>query len=344
MDNPLLEVKNLHVSFPIYEGVLKVLNGLDFKLDRGEKIGVIGETRCGKTTTMKSILRLLPKTAVIPKGQILFKGTDILTMKFGDIQKVRRQSISMIFQDPTAALNPVFKIGEQLLDIIKYSKDTSADRWMDRSIGKSAKKEWNNEAVNVLKDVGLPDQERIMENYPIQLSGGMRQRVCIAMSLVSARDILIADEPGTSLDVTIEAQILELLKRLVEEKGTSIILVSHALGAVMGLVDRVYVMYAGSMVESAETQALFLDPLHPYTCGLLKAVPKLTGGGIPQGIDGRIPDYLNPPKGCRFFPRCKSAMSICAENRPSMFQVGGDHQVACFLYKGDEIDGRSIAH
>lgn len=180
----------------------------------------------------------------------------------------------------------------------------------------------------------MPDPERIMNSYPIQLSGGMRQRICIAMALVSATNLLIADEPGTNLDVTIQDQVLRLLGELVEDRGTSIILISHALGAVKGLVDRVYVMYAGSMVEAAKTEDLFSDPLHPYTKALFEAVPKLTGGGIPMGIPGRIPNYLNPPTGCRFNPRCPHAKPECRENAPPFYQIGDGHEVACYLYGG----------
>jgi peptide/nickel transport system ATP-binding protein len=240
------------------------------------------------------------------------------------VQSIRRKSISMIFQDPTASLNPVFKIGEQLLDIIKYSS---------KAAGKSlTKQEMNEQAVDALKMVALPDPERILQNYPIQLSGGMRQRVCIAAALISAGDLLIADEPGTSLDVTIEDQILRLLGNIVKDRGTSIILISHALGAVKGLVDKVYVMYAGNMIEVARTQDLFSNPLHPYTSNLFKTVPKITGGGVPEPIPGRIPDYFNPPQGCRFCPRCKQAMPICEKDTPSFRDQGNDHEVACFLY------------
>lgn len=324
--NSLIEIQDLHVYFQIYEGLLKVLNGVDFTVKKGEKVGLIGETGCGKTTTMKAIMRILPMLSTrIPKGKILFDGKDILEMSQKEIQHVRRRNISMVFQDPTAALNPVFKVGDQLMDVIKYSNiDETGESLSDEEI--------EAQAIQVLKEVALPDPERMLENYPIQLSGGMRQRACMAMALVSARDLLIADEPGTNLDVTIQDQILRLLSELVEAKGTSVILISHALGAVRGLVDRVYVMYAGNMIEVARTDDLFADPLHPYANGLFRAVPKLTGGGIPEGIGGRIPEYLNPPKGCRFFPRCDKAMQICKE-KPPFFDVGDAHEVACYLYQ-----------
>ncbi|MCL7398749.1 MAG: ABC transporter ATP-binding protein [Thaumarchaeota archaeon] len=324
MSSTLLNVEELQVHFKVYGGILKVLNDVALTVNEKEKVGLIGESGCGKTTTMKAIMRILPWNAIVPKAKIYFKGKDIMKMSDSELKRLRRRSISMIFQDPTAALNPVFKIRDQLFDIVKYA---------NLEMGKNlSKKEIEEEAIRLLKEAALPEPERILDSYPFQLSGGMRQRVCIAMALASAHELLIADEPGTSLDVTIEDQILRLLKQIVEEKRTSIILISHALGAVKGFVDRVYVMYAGCIVESARTPDLFREPLHPYTKGLLAAVPKLTGGGIPSGIKGRVPDYMNPPLGCRFVTRCEYAMPICEKKQPRMIKAGNDHEVACFLY------------
>ena len=321
----LLEIRDLHVGFEVYGGTLKVLNGVNLTMEEGEKVGLVGETGCGKTTTAKSTLNILPMPpARIFKGEIFFNGEDILKMGQREIRMVQAQGVSMIFQDPTAALNPVFTVGEQLMDAIKYSS------FRDRL----SKKEMRERALQALRDVAMPDTERILENYPIQLSGGMRQRICIAMALATQSQLLIADEPTTSLDVTIQDQVLRLLGALVKEKETSTILITHSLGIVREWTERVYVMYAGAMVETAFTEDLFSRPLHPYTKGLMKAIPKLTGEGIAEGVSGRIPDYLSPPTGCRFHPRCPQRMSICEEERPASFTVGADHQVACFLYKG----------
>lgn len=324
----LLDVKDLYVHFDVFGGTLKVLDGVNFVVHSGEKVGLVGETGCGKTTTMKTVLRVLPMPpGRIPGGEIYFKGQDILKMKEREVGRVRGEGISMVFQDPTAALNPVFTIGQQLRAAVKYSR--TGDKKLSR-------KEIQQRAVAALKEVALPDAERLLKNYPFQLSGGMRQRVCIAMAVAGSRELIIADEPGTSLDVSIQDQILRLLRRLVEEMNTSIILITHTLGVVREMADRVYVMYAGNMVEVAPTEELFSEPLHPYTLGLMDAVPKLTGGGIADGIPGRIPDYLNPPGGCRFHPRCDRAMEVCRQQKPRFYAVSEDHKVACFLYSHQE--------
>jgi peptide/nickel transport system ATP-binding protein len=329
--NPLLlEIKNLHVHFAVYGGKLRVLDGINFYMRNGEKVGLVGETGCGKTTTMKTILRVLPMPpARIPQGQIFFKGRDVLKMSNTELQHVRGQGIAMIFQDPTAALNPVFNIGQQMMAVIQHS---------ERRESRASHKDIYQKAINSLQEVSLADPERLLRSYPIQLSGGMRQRVCIGMALSTQPELLIADEPGTSLDVTIQDQVLRLIRKLVEEKNTSIILITHTLGIVRELTDRVYVMYAGNMVEVASTKNLFANPRHPYTQGLVRTVPRLTGGGIASGIPGRIPDYLNPPSGCRFHPRCSFAMDICHTQKPPLYKLDQDHEVACFLYQDQKKD------
>jgi peptide/nickel transport system ATP-binding protein len=320
----LLEIKNLHVHFAVYGGRLRVLDGVNFFMRSGEKVGLVGETGCGKTTTMKAILRVLPMPpAQIPQGEIYFNGRDILKMSSNDLQQVRGRGISMIFQDPTAALNPVFSIGEQVEAVVYHSSDQ----------GTRSREQLYQRAISSLQEVSLADPERLLKSYPIQLSGGMRQRVCIGMALATRPELLIADEPGTSLDVTIQDQVLRLLRTLVVEKNTSVILITHTLGIVREMADRVYVMYAGNMVEVASTKKLFAKPLHPYTQGLISTVPRLTGGGIASGIPGRIPDYLNPPPGCRFHPRCPHVMDICRTDKPPAYRVDEEHEVACFLYR-----------
>jgi peptide/nickel transport system ATP-binding protein len=320
-----LDVKDLYIGYKTYMGKMKVLNGVDFSLHEGEKVGIIGESGCGKTTTMKAILRILATNAVVDGGEIHFRGYDMLRIGKKKLDQVRRKNLTMIFQDPTAALNPVFKVESILGDVVRFSGNFEHE--------KATKKLIREKSIEALSEVSLPDPERVLDSYPFQLSGGMRQRVCIAMSLATAKDLLIADEPTTNLDVTIQDQVLRLMKDLVDKKNLSIILISHALGTIRGTVDTVYVMYAGNMIESSETGKLFSNPMHPYTQGLLKSVPKLSGAGFSKGIDGRIPDYISPPPGCRFNPRCRYAMEICRKENPQLLKIdAGNHRVACWLY------------
>jgi len=314
----LLEIKDLSVEFKVYGGILKVVDGIDFKVYTGEKVGLVGETGCGKTTTMKAILRILPMPpARITAGDIIFKDQNLTQMKDKEIHKVRGGGISMIFQDPTAALNPVFTIGQQMEPIIKNASPENK---------KLSKSELREKALIPLKEVALADPERMLDSYPIQLSGGMRQRICIGMALSTNPELL-----------------LKLLRDLVTRKGSSIILITHTLGIVREMTDRVYVMYAGNMVEVAPTGKLFAEPFHPYTRGLMDAVPKLTGGGIASGIPGRIPSYRDPPPGCRFHPRCPHVMDICRHEKPPRYLIGEDHEVACFLYAQSVIETKPQA-
>ena len=317
-----LEIKDLYVGYKTYRGASKVLDGVHLTVNAGEKVGIIGESGCGKTTTMKTILRILPTNAVIQKGEVYFGGKDVLRIGKNELNELRRKHIAMISQDPTAALNPVFKIETQLIDIIKSSEEYKGKK----------KEDFRAKCIRLLKEVALPDPERVLDSYPFQLSGGMKQRVCTAMALATPRYLLIADEPTTNLDVTIQDQVLRLIKNITEKRKLSVILISQALGAVKGFVDKVYVMYAGNTVEVAETKELFSNPLHPYTKGLLDSTPKLTGGGFSEGIKGRVPDYINPPSGCRFHPRCNYVLSRCKKEKPPFIDVEGNHGVACWLY------------
>lgn len=319
---PIVEIKDLHVWYHTYGGYAKVLDGINLFVNKGEKVGVVGEAGCGKTTTMRSILRILPEgQAETPQGEIFYQGKDILKMNGKGLQHVRTRGISMIFQEPSAALNPVFTVGTQIYDVIKYSE-----------AGKScSQQEIKQMAVQAIKEVMIPDAERIFDCYPNQLSGGMKQRICIAMAIVTPRELLIADEPGTALDVTIQDQVHRALKGLVEKKDMSLIMITHSLGVARELTDRIYVMYAGNVVETARTKDLFLRPRHPYTMGLMASVPRLSGGGLAAGIYGHIPDYLNPPQGCRFHPRCPQAQERCRNEKPPIVDLGDGHRVACFL-------------
>lgn len=322
MNDKVVDIRDLHVWYRTFAGQVKVLNGVNLNVGKGEKVSIVGETGCGKTTTVKSILRILVKQASTPKGEIFFNGTDVLKMSSSELKKMRGSGISMIFQDPTMSLNPVFTIGSQMYAVIKYSGLPGAEK-------KNVQHEL---AVKALKETSMPDPERILQSYPFQLSGGMRQRISIAMSLATPRDLVIADEPTTNLDVTIQDQVLKILKDRVEDKGSSLILITHSLGVARETTDRIYVMYAGSMVETASTGELFKKQLHPYTKALMDCIPRLSGGGVSEGIPGRIPNYLNPSVGCRFAPRCPKAFERCQIEKPEYVDAGNEHQVACFLY------------
>lgn len=325
MNEKLLDIKNLKIWYKTYRGYAEVVDGINMYVNKGEKVGLVGESGCGKTSTVKTVLRVIdPSSSHIPEGEIYFNDKDILKMNKNEIQQIRRKNISMISQEPSAALNPVFKIGQTMADVIKYS---NYPQKMNTS-------EITDMCVNAIENVMISDPERILNSYPHQLSGGMKQRICIAMSLLTQRDLIIADEPGTALDVTIQDQIHKLLKNLVVEKSMSLIMITHSLGVARELVDRIYVMYAGNIVESAETKELFRNPLHPYTVGLMSCVPRLSGGGVSEGIYGYIPSYIKPAKGCRFFPRCSDATDICSKEKPPMVNVNENHQVACFNFIG----------
>lgn len=320
-DKTILEIKGLKLWYKVYKGYTKVLDGVNLSVKKGEKAGIVGEAGCGKTTTVKSILQIIPENQyLIPEGEILYKGNDILKMGAKEMNRIRSGEISMIYQEPANALNPVFTIGQQMTDVVKYS---------EQGRGKT-KEEQRQMVLQAIKDVFIPDPERIFDYYPNQLSGGMKQRICIAMAIMTQRDMMIADEPGTALDVTIQDQIHKTLNRLVDERNMSLIMITHSLGVARELTDSINVMYAGTVVESAPTAEVFKNTLHPYTAGLMEAVPRLGGGGIQSGIYGAIPDYQYPPKGCRFAPRCSRCSEACRSRKPELLDVGNGHRVACF--------------
>ncbi|SDX79813.1 peptide/nickel transport system ATP-binding protein [Acetomicrobium thermoterrenum DSM 13490] len=316
----LLEVKNLNVYYRVYEGLMHVLDDVSFSLVEGERLGLVGETGCGKTTTFRALLRVLDSNAS-SKGDILYKGCNVNKMSQTELLNTRRTEMSMIFQDPTSSLNPVFTVGEQISSVIRANLQAKRINYSENDV--------KDIALKALSDVLLPDPERIFDAYPFQLSGGMRQRICIAMSVATDRKLLLADEPGTSLDVTIQAQILGLLNNLVKTTGMSVILATHSLGVVRETTDRVCIMYGGEIVEIGPTRSLFANPSHPYTRALLACVPKLTGEGIAEGIPGEMVSYLNPPKGCRFQPRCSFCNEDCNRTKPKLTLYEDDHYVAC---------------
>lgn len=309
-----LNIKNLRVRYKIYEGILDVIPGLDLQVHQGERVGLIGEAGCGKTTVLKSAAAVLQSPpAMIEKETIEVCGTPIDGRQG---ERAVRRNLSMIFQDPSTSLNPTLKISTQMLDILKRQF-------------KGTKAEYRQRMLDALAAVSMPAPERVLGSYPIQLSGGMRQRVCIAIALMKDTNLILADEPTTALDVTIEEQILELLDKLVREQKKSLVLVSHALGAIRKITDRVYVMYAGRIIECGKTSEVFANPRHPYTIGLLAATPKLTGDGIADGIAGDIPSYIDPPAGCRFASRCPRCTQACLETVPQMQEVAPGWTVAC---------------
>jgi peptide/nickel transport system ATP-binding protein len=327
----LLIVENLSVGYRTYRGHSKVLDGVSLEILKGEKVGIVGESGCGKTTLLRSILRILPPNALIYGGKVIFKGVNILDSSQDNLNKMRRESIGIIFQDPMSALNPFLKVRDQLYDAIKFSK------LIGKHEGKS--KDYPEElSVNLLREAALPaDPQRVLDSYPFQLSGGMRQRVCIALALTRANELLLADEPTTNLDVTVQEQVLNAIRNLVEERRLSVILVSHALGMLSEFVDRIYVMYAGQIVESGKTEEIFSDPQHPYTKALVTSAPKLIGKWGAEAFFGRVPDYVNPPEGCRFQSRCPFVKEECRVTRPSPRHISKTHWVACHIYGGDEL-------
>jgi len=324
MGNRLLDVKNLKTSFNTHLGEVQAVRGVSFHVDKGEVLGIVGESGSGKSVTAMSVMKLLQYPGKIKTGEIIFKDNDIAKMSDKEILEVRGAQIAMIFQDPMTSLNPVYTIGNQIMEgILKHTNLN--------------KKEARIKAIEMLKKVGIPAPEKRIDNYPHEFSGGMRQRAMIAIALACEPDLLIADEPTTALDVTIQAQIMTLLKDLKTKTNAAIILITHDLGVVADVCQRIAVMYGGLVMEQGYAEDIFYKPMHPYTMGLLKSIPRMDleekSRLIP--IDGTPPDLLKPPKGCPFAARCPYTMKICLEKVPPFYKESENHYAACWLHDED---------
>lgn len=320
MEDTILEVKDLRTHFFTDEGVAAAVDGVSFSLSRGKTLGIVGESGCGKSVTSLSILRLVEEPAgKIIGGEIIFKDQNLLKLSEEEMRDIRGNEISMIFQEPMTSLNPVFTVGDQIAEVLRLHQGLSKSDAIQKSI-------------EMLRLVGIPLPERRVQEYPHQLSGGMRQRVMIAMALSCNPALLIADEPTTALDVTIQAQILELMKDLKDKLGTAIMMITHDLGVVAEVADEVMIMYAGKVVEHGPVQAVFSNPLHPYTEGLMNSIPDITLDlEALETIEGLVPSIYAMPEGCRFHPRCKYAMDICKDTQPGLVSHE-DRKVRCFRY------------
>ncbi|HON88489.1 MAG TPA: ABC transporter ATP-binding protein [Spirochaetia bacterium] len=322
-DEVILQVRNLKAYFKLDEGLLKAVDGVSFDLRRGETLGIVGESGSGKSVTNLAVMKLIPTPpGRIAGGEVLYKGKDIIKMTDEEIRQIRGNKISMIFQDPMTSLNPFLRISTQMIETIVLHQKVSP-------------KEARNKAIEMLKLAGIPAAEKRIDQYPHQFSGGMRQRVMIAMALSCNPEVLIADEPTTALDVTIQAQILDLIKDLSQRLGTAVILITHSLGVVAGMCDMINVMYAGRVVERGSTDDIFKDPKHPYTVGLIESVPRLDKEHKAQklfSIPGQPPNVINLPDCCPFYPRCSKVMDICRTKYPPEKTLGHNRTVSCWLY------------
>jgi len=328
-DDAILEVRNLRTSFPTAGGFVHAVDNVSFNVRKGEALALVGESGCGKSVTAMSIMRLVAPPGRITAGQVRFKGRNLADLSEREMRTVRGNDIAMVFQEPMTSLNPVFKIGAQVAEAVRIHQKVS-------------KKEAWKRAGEMLELVSIPDPVKRLDDYPHQLSGGMRQRVMIAMALSCDQELLIADEPTTALDVTIQAQIMELLASLQQRLGLAILLITHDLGIVAEFCERVIVMYTGRIVEEAPVRDLFANPAHPYTRGLLHSLPSVSGGdpAVPHRlptIKGMVPPINNLPRGCKFNPRCPDVMDICLGNEPARMVVSPGHEARCYLH-GDEAD------
>ncbi len=326
----LLEVQNLQTQFPTRGGLVKAVNDVSFFIDAGELVGLVGESGCGKSITALSLMRLISPPGKIAGGSIKFKGEELLKASENRMREIRGDDVSMIFQDPMTSLNPVYTVGEQIAEALR----------LHRKLDKKAA--WK-QAIEAMREVSIPDPARRADDYPHQLSGGMRQRVMIAMALACDPELLIADEPTTALDVTIQAQILELLNELRQTRKLAVLLITHDLGVVAEVADRVCVMYTGKIVEESPVAELFAKPKHPYTQGLLRSVPKLRGIGEAKEtrlatIEGTVPSPTNLPNGCHFAPRCEFRMEVCTHGTIPLYQLSNAVKVRCVLYDKNNIE------
>ncbi|MDC6167382.1 ABC transporter ATP-binding protein [Paucibacter sp. XJ19-41] len=322
-DAPLLDIRGLKTHFATDAGWLHAVDGVDLTVQRGETVCVVGESGCGKSVTAMSVLKLLPMPpGRIVAGQILWQGRDLVTLPESEMRRIRAKQIAIVFQEPMTSLNPVYTVGQQIAEVLRLQEGLNRRDAMDR-------------AVEMLRLVNIPTPERRVRDYPHQFSGGMRQRVMIAMALSCNPQLLIADEPTTALDVTIQAQILELLAELKARLGMSILLITHAMGVVAEVAQRVVVMYAGKVIEEATVEQLFANPRHPYTQGLIRSIPRIDLAATHkvrlEAIAGTVPKLINPPEGCRFAPRCKYASSACTQATPALREIAPGHKVACIL-------------
>ncbi len=320
MSEKLLEIKDLHTFFYTDAGVVKAVNGVSFQVNKGQTIGIVGESGCGKSVMSLSIMRLIQDPGKIVKGQVIFNGQDLVKLSQGEMRKINGDRISMIFQEPMTSLNPVFTVGNQIAESLILHENLT-------------KKQAREKAVEMISTVGIPRADGIYDSYPHELSGGMRQRIMIAMALSCNPELLIADEPTTALDVTIQAQILDLLKEIKRKFGTSIMLITHDLGVVAEMADYVIVMYAGRIIEQGKVDDIYLNPMHPYTIGLLKSKPSITTvSDRLYTIPGQVPNLINLPEICYFSDRCKMCKDTCKQGFPELIDMGNDHFVACTLF------------
>ena len=327
MSKALLEIENLKTYFYTWAGIVKAVDGVSLNVKEGETLGLVGESGSGKTVTALSILRIVPAPGKIIDGRISYRGENLLEKKENEMQKIRGKEIAYVFQDPATSLNPVFSIADQLVEVIRRHQNVSKQEALEK-------------AIELFRLVEIPDPEIKIWSYPHQLSGGMKQRMAVARALSCQPSLLLADEPTTNLDVTIQAQILELMKNLKKKLGMSMILITHDMGVVAGMADRIIVLYAGRVCESASTKTIFYNPLHPYTMALLTAVPNLAMKRKKLTvIPGAIPNLIDPPSGCRFHPRCEYAESACVKTVPPLVEIEPEHYVACIRAK--EIDIKS---